>query len=69
MLSALIWGLQPAPMQLEKFWQGDWLGVVTMGVGLGTLQVVLEEGNKDDWFGSPLILRLSVISAISLLRS
>ncbi|HUM08784.1 MAG TPA: MDR family MFS transporter [Acidocella sp.] len=66
MLSALVWGLKPAPMQLEKFWQGDWLGVITMSVGLGTLQVVLEEGNKDDWFASPLILRLSIVSAISL---
>jgi DHA2 family multidrug resistance protein len=27
---------------------------------------VLEEGNKDDWFGSPFIVRLSVISAVSL---
>src|SRR5262249_31904373 len=25
-----------------------------------------EEGNKDDWFGSPFILRLSIIAAISL---
>jgi MFS transporter, DHA2 family, multidrug resistance protein len=27
---------------------------------------VLEEGNKDDWFGSPFIVRLSVIAAVSL---
>ncbi|MBB5372135.1 MDR family MFS transporter [Acidocella aromatica] len=67
MLSALVWGLQPAPMQLEKFRQGDWVGVITMAVGLGTLQTVLEEGNKDDWFGSVFIQRLSVISAISLI--
>jgi DHA2 family multidrug resistance protein len=66
MLTALIWGLAPAPMQLGKFWTGDWLGVITMAVGLGTLQVVLEEGNKDDWFGSPFILHLSIISAVSL---
>jgi DHA2 family multidrug resistance protein len=35
-------------------------------VGLGALQIVLEEGNKDDWFGSPFITRLSVISAVAL---
>jgi DHA2 family multidrug resistance protein len=66
MLSALVYGLAPAPMQLGKFWSGDWIGVVTMAVGLGSLQVVLEEGNKDDWFGSPFILHLSIISAISM---
>jgi DHA2 family multidrug resistance protein len=66
MLSALFWGLDPAPMRLEKFRQGDWLGIGSIAVGLGALQVVLEEGNKDDWFGSSLIFRLSVISVFSL---
>jgi DHA2 family multidrug resistance protein len=37
-----------------------------MAVGLPALQTVLEEGNKDDWFGSPFIVRLAVIAAISL---
>src|SRR6266404_3799627 len=37
-----------------------------MAIGLGALQTVLEEGNKDDWFGSPFIVRLSVIAAIAL---
>jgi len=27
---------------------------------------VLEEGNKDDWFGSPFILRLSIVAAVAL---
>ena len=66
MLPALIWGLQPAPMQLRKFGEGDWFGVVTIAVGLGALQIVLEEGNKDDWFGSDFIFRTSVISAVAL---
>ena len=30
------------------------------------LQTVLEEGNKDDWFGSPLIRELSVVAAVFL---
>ncbi len=37
-----------------------------MAIGLSALQTVLEEGNKDDWFGSPFIIRLSIISAIAL---
>jgi MFS transporter, DHA2 family, multidrug resistance protein len=56
-----------APMQLHLLKQGDWPGIVTMALGLGCLQTVLEEGNKDDWFGSPFITRLSVISAVSLI--
>jgi DHA2 family multidrug resistance protein len=66
MLPALIWGLEKSPMQLHKFGEGDWVGVVTIAIGLGALQIVLEEGNKDDWFGSPFIFRTSVISAVAL---
>ncbi len=66
MLTSLFWALAPSPMRLGEFWRGDWWGVVTMAVGLSTLQVVLEEGNKDDWFGSPFITHLSIISAVSL---
>ncbi len=66
MLSGLFWGLNKSPMQLRKFAEGDWLGIATIAIGLGALQIVLEEGNKDDWFGSPFITRLSIISAVSL---
>jgi DHA2 family multidrug resistance protein len=67
MLVMLFVSLDKAPMKLHLLRQGDWLGIATMAIGLGTLQTVLEEGNKDDWFGSPFILRLSIISAVSLI--
>ncbi len=66
MLGMLWVSLERAPMQLGLLKQGDWFGIATMSVGLGALQTVLEEGNKDDWFGSTFILRLSVIAAVSL---
>ncbi|MDE8345400.1 MAG: DHA2 family efflux MFS transporter permease subunit [Acidocella sp.] len=66
MLTALFYGLDKSPMQLKKFAAGDWLGIVTIAIGLASLQIVLEEGNKDDWFGSPFILRLSILSAVAL---
>src|SRR5215813_872775 len=53
-------------MQLSLLKQGDWPGVATMAIGLAALQTALEEGNKDDWFGSPFIVRLSVTAAIAL---
>ncbi|HYM72670.1 MAG TPA: hypothetical protein VET89_06785, partial [Stellaceae bacterium] len=34
--------------------------------GLAALQTVLEEGNKDDWFGSPFIVRLLIVAGMSL---
>jgi DHA2 family multidrug resistance protein len=67
MLPALFAGLEPAPMQLRQFAEGDWWGIIAVAIGLASLQTVLEEGNKDDWFGSPLITRLTIISAVALI--
>jgi MFS transporter, DHA2 family, multidrug resistance protein len=66
MLTALYLTLERQPMQLKLLKEGDWLGIFTMAVGLSALQTVLEEGNKDDWFSSPFIQRLAVVSAVSL---
>ncbi|MEK1860455.1 MAG: MFS transporter, partial [Rhizobium leguminosarum] len=44
----------------------DWAGIVTMAIGLSALQTVLEEGNKDDWFSSPFIVKLSIVAFVFL---
>lgn len=66
MVGMLWYALDPRPMKLSLLRDGDWAGIITMAIGLSALQTVLEEGNKDDWFGSPFIVKLSVIAAIAL---
>jgi DHA2 family multidrug resistance protein len=66
MLVALALTLERQPMRLSLLKDGDWAGIVTMAIGLAAFQTVLEEGNKDDWFASPFILRLAVIAAVFL---
>ncbi len=44
----------------------DIAGIVFMCVGVSTLQYVLEEGQKNDWFDSPLITTLSFVAGISI---
>src|SRR5262245_45739816 len=66
MVVMLYFTLERQPMQLGLLSEGDWFGIATMAIGLSSLQAVLEEGNKDDWFGSPFIVKLAVIAAISL---
>jgi DHA2 family multidrug resistance protein len=67
LMIAMLWASLPkAPMQLGLLKQGDWFGIAAMAIGLGSLQTVLEEGNKDDWFGSNFILRLTGIAAVAL---
>ncbi|MBX4902599.1 multidrug efflux MFS transporter [Rhizobium bangladeshense] len=66
MVGLLFASLDRAPMNLKLLAKGDWPGIVTMAIGLAALQTVLEEGNKEDWFGSEFILRLAVVAAVSL---
>jgi MFS transporter, DHA2 family, multidrug resistance protein len=67
LMAGMLWfSLEARPMQLKLLREGDWPGIITMAVGLGALQTALEEGNKDDWFGSQFIVRLSVIAVVAL---
>ncbi len=44
----------------------DYVGLITLIIGVGLLQVVLDKGNDADWFDSTFIVVASVISAIAL---
>jgi MFS transporter, DHA2 family, multidrug resistance protein len=66
MIGMLWFSLDARPMKLSLLRDGDWPGVITMAIGLSALQTVLEEGNKDDWFGSPFIVKLSIVAAVAL---
>jgi len=57
--------LHDAPNQ-TKATPIDIPGIALLTVGLGSLQYVLEEGKRDDWFDSALIVRLSVLAAVTL---
>ena len=45
----------------------DYIGLSFVALGLGTLQVVLDKGQRDDWFESQFITLLTVISVASLI--
>ena len=44
----------------------DWVGVVTLVIGVGALQILLDKGNDLDWFASNTIVALAVVASISL---
>jgi DHA2 family multidrug resistance protein len=44
----------------------DAAGIAMLAAGMGSLQYVLEEGERYNWFSDPWILRLSVLAAVSL---
>jgi DHA2 family multidrug resistance protein len=45
----------------------DWPGLGLLVIGLGALQLMLEQGERNDWFQSGFIVRLTVIAALGLL--
>ena len=45
----------------------DVLGLSLMTVGLGALQVMLEQGERNDWFSSEFIIYLSLVAAFGLI--
>jgi DHA2 family multidrug resistance protein len=45
----------------------DYTGLGFVALGLGALQVVLDKGQRDDWFESNFIVVLTVVSAASLI--
>jgi len=67
LLIAAIWfALDQDRLHLDELAGGDWWGVFTIAIGLGAMQIVLEEGNRKDWFGSPYILRLTIVAIVFL---
>ncbi|MGD0507637.1 MAG: DHA2 family efflux MFS transporter permease subunit [Terriglobales bacterium] len=45
----------------------DYIGLGLVALGLGTLQVILDKGQREDWFESHFIVGLTIISAASLI--
>lgn len=67
MFAALWRGLAPAPMRLDLLRKGDWFGIGCMAVGLAALEIMLEEGNREDWFESEFILRCALVAGVFLI--
>ena len=51
-------------MNLGLLKKGDWWGILTMAIGLAAFEIVLEDGNRKDWFGDPGIVKLAWTAAI-----
>ncbi|MGL4378320.1 MAG: DHA2 family efflux MFS transporter permease subunit [Microcoleaceae cyanobacterium] len=66
LLSAVWYAVEPQPLKLHLLKEGDWGGIIAMALGLGSLQVVLEEGSRKDWFNSDVIVQLTIIASIFL---
>jgi MFS transporter, DHA2 family, multidrug resistance protein len=51
----------------SKTFRVDFIGLGLLAVGLGALQVVLDKGQRDDWFGSHFIVIMTTVSVVALI--
>jgi len=54
--------LDHAPVRPSELRSADWVGLAMLTVWLAGLTIVLEEGQRESWFDSPFITRLSLVS-------
>jgi len=60
----------PPWMQRQKRTAGakvDYLGISFLALGLGALQIVLDKGEREDWFASYFIVWLSVLAVVGVI--
>lgn len=43
----------------------DWWGILLLAIGVGSLQVVLEKGETEDWFQTPYIAGLTIATILA----
>lgn len=64
LLTLLILALPHRKARLDLALRADWLGIVGLTLGMGGVTIVLEEGQRELWFASAMIVRLSLMSAV-----
>ena len=57
----------PYLSRMKKSTRFDYIGFGLLAIGVGALQVALDKGQEDDWFGSRFITTLIVIAAAGLI--
>lgn len=62
MFAMLRFSLEIEPFPFDLLRRGYWAGIATIAIGLGALETVLKEGEWDDWLGSNLIIRLTIVA-------
>jgi DHA2 family multidrug resistance protein len=66
LVTLLLLGLPHDKIRPELFIHADWAGIVGLATCLGSITVVLEEGQRERWFESDLICWLGVASVVGL---
>src|SRR5678815_2654980 len=58
--------VEDPPYLIRRKGDIDWAGLALLIVGLGSLQLMLESGERNDWFESSFVIRLLIIAIVGL---
>src|SRR6201995_4662840 len=59
-------GLPKSIPDWHQFVNADWLGILGLSAGLSSLTVVLEEGQRENWFDSSMIVWLTILAIVGI---
>jgi DHA2 family multidrug resistance protein len=63
-VAGLVLFMPSAPVQPEL--RFDWTGFAVLALGIGSLQLMLDRGQTEDWFNSPRIMIEAVLAGLGL---
>lgn len=64
LVTLLLVGLPHQKSRLDLLGEADWMGIAGLALGLGGLTVLLEEGQREQWFSSGLIRLMALVSFV-----
>lgn len=67
LITLLLVAIPRTPLNLDQLREADWFGIAGMALGLGGLTVVLEEGQREQWFASSDIRWITLVSVIGFI--
>jgi DHA2 family multidrug resistance protein len=67
LLTLLIIAMPHQAPRWELIREADWFGILGLAMGLGGMTVVLEEGEREQWFSSPEIRWLTIVSVLGFI--
>lgn len=65
--AVLAWyGMPRDQPQYARFRKMDWRGMLLVAIGFGSLTTLLQQGDRLDWWNSPAICALALVSAVTI---
>ena len=64
---ATVMAINFVPDTLKKDVKTDWIGLFILIIGVGSLQLLLDQGNSHNWLSSGFIISMLYVSALSII--